>query len=78
MARVIVSPGQTIFIFDGVETVRDIRDTFGDFEWMNDYNDNHVMTGQLIEWADGSYRATSMAELRALREALDTADLSDY
>jgi len=78
MARVIVSPEQTIFLFSGVETVRDLRNTFGDFEWMNDYDDDDVMTGQIIEWTDGSFRATSMAELRALRDALYAADLSDY
>jgi hypothetical protein len=78
MARVIVSPEQTIFLFNGVDTVEDLRDTFGDFEWMDSYDDSDVMTGQLIEWVDGSFRATSMMELRALRDALDAVDLSDY
>lgn len=78
MARVIVSPEQVIFLFNGIDRVEDLREKFGDFEWMNSYNDDEVMTGQLIEWSDGSYRATSMAELRALRDALADADLTDY
>ena len=77
MTRVIVSSEQVIFLFNDIDRVEDLRNKFGHFEWMNDYDDDDVMTGQLIEWNDGSYRATSMSELRAMRDALVDADLSD-
>jgi hypothetical protein len=77
MARVIFTSEQAIFLFQDGDTVESVREAFGDFEWMNDYSDNEAMTGQLIEWRDGSYRATSMSELRDLRDALNDADLSD-
>lgn len=65
--RIKAARGHVIFLFNGVDTVENIREKFGAFNWMKHYNDDDIMTGQLIEWSDGRFRATSMKKLRAIR-----------